>query len=404
MRLRKPADIASLLAVLTSVGPISTDMYLPAFPMMRDALHGDHGSASLTLAAWFLGLAIGQITFGPLSDRIGRRRPLLLGTLIYGVASVGCALSSSITMLSEFRVVAAFGGAASLVIPRAVIRDLVRDDLGAARLLSRLVLVMGIVPVLAPTLGGVISSLAGWRAIFAVASLYGFGCALLIWRNLPETLPRQKRRIRRFSAVLIGYLQIARERVFLWHALEGSFATFSLFAFLGGATRVFEEGFALSPIQFGLIFVLNAGGYVVGAQLNARLMPRFGADRLLTLAAGGLLLSTVAMLLCGLANAGPWGVIVPFTAAMTMLGFVLPGAAIGSMLPHTVNAGSASALYGTMIFFVGGIGTLLVGVSGGTRPIAMAALMVIGAAAALLADRMRPRRSRVISDKVMSTG
>ena len=394
MLLRRPGQIAAFLAILTSVGPISTDMYLPAFPAMRLALNGGTASSQLTLASWFVGLAFGQVTFGPLSDHLGRRRPLLIGTLLYGFASVGCALAGDIPTLCMFRVVAAFGGSASLVIPRAVIRDLVRDNVGAARLLSRLVLVMGIVPVLAPTLGSLISSVWGWRAIFWAAALYGGGCAVAIWAKLPDTLPRGFRMRQRLAAVIVGYLTIGRERTFLTHALEGSFATFTLFAFLGGASSVFELGDGMSPVHFGLVFVLNASGYILGAQGNARLMPRFGPDRLLTLSCRALFAATVLVLVSAVAGFHVWGLIVPLVLVMTALGFVLPGAAVGSILPHAGRAGSASALYGTMVFFIGAGGTIAVGLGGERSPIAMAVLMVIGSGAAIAIDRKRPRRAR----------
>ncbi len=394
MLLRKPGQIAAFLAVLTSVGPISTDMYLPAFPAMRAALGGGMGSSELTLASWFFGLAFGQVTFGPLADHLGRRRPLLIGTLVYGVASAGCALASDMTMLCAFRVIAAFGGSASLVIPRAIIRDLVRDNVGAARLLSRLVLVMGIVPVLAPTLGSLISATWGWRAIFWAASLYGIGCAIAIWAKLPDTLPRGFRMRQRVASVIIGYLTICRERTFLTHALEGSFATFSLFAFLGGAPAVFEMGSGMSPLRFGLLFVLNASGYVLGAQGNARLMPRYGPDRLLTVSCWSLFAATVLLFASAVTGFSIWGIIVPLVLVMTALGFVLPGAAVGSILPHASRAGSASALYGTMVFFIGAGGTIAVGLAADQSPLAMAILMMTGSGAAVGIDRLRPRSAR----------
>lgn len=187
---RTSGFIIVLLALLTAVGPISTDMYLPAFPAMKLDLMAGPGEAQLTLAAWFLGLSIGQITHGLLSDHYGRRVPLLLGTTLYSIASIGCALSTSMTMLSFWRLVAALGGAASLVIPRAVIRDLVVNGFEAARLLGRLILVVGVVPILAPSFGALISQNLGWRAIFWVAALYGISCTVLIWRFLPDTLDR----------------------------------------------------------------------------------------------------------------------------------------------------------------------------------------------------------------------
>lgn len=390
MLFRRPRQIVAFLAALTAVGPISTDMYLPAFPAMRAELHGTNSSSQMTLAAWFVGLALGQISSGPAADHFGRRKPLLIGTLLYGLASIGCALSSSFTWLSVFRVFAALGGAASLVIPRAIIRDLVRDDLGATRLIATLVLVMGAVPVLAPTLGSVIAAGLGWRAIFWLAALYGFACSIAIWRKLPDTLPRARRKSWNVTAVLFAYGSILKERTFLTHALQGAFATFSLFALLGGMPLVFEEGFGLTPTRFGLLFMLNAGTYIIGAQANSRLMTLLGAGRLLTIATAGLLATCAVLLLLSVAWPAVWTLASTIACFMFLLGIVLPGCAVGSILPHAGQAGSASALYGTIVFLIGAGGTVLVGVIASSGPAAMAWLMVLGAVGACVADVKRP--------------
>jgi len=389
---RESGFLIALLALLTAVGPISTDMYLPAFPAIRHDLQARAGAAQYTLAAWFIGLAIGQITHGPVSDHYGRRAPLLLGTALYTIASIGCALAGSITTLSCWRLVAAFGGAASLVIPRAVIRDLVIDGIGAARLLGRLTLVVGVVPILAPTLGGLIAQNFGWRVIFWVAALYGCACTALIWRYLPDTLAPELHVVLRILPVLVRYNKVWRDGVFRTHALEGGFGTFSLFAFLGGAPSVFLGGFHLRPTLFGSVFILNATGYIIGTQLNARAIPRFGSNRVLSGSALGLVLATCCMLALALTGAGgALGIAVAMMGCMVALGFLLPGAAIGSMLPHSTRAGSASALYGTVVFFVGAISTILVGEFGGPSPLPMAWLMLAGALGAAACDLARPK-------------
>jgi len=392
---RTSSFIIVLLAMLTAVGPISTDMYLPAFPAMKLDLQSRPGEAQLTLAAWFLGLSIGQLVHGPLSDHFGRRKPLLFGTALYTIASIGCAASTSMTMLSGWRMIAAAGGAASLVIPRAVIRDLVKDGLQAARLLGRLTLVVGVVPILAPTLGGAIAQDWGWRGIFWIAALYGITCTLLIWRFLPDTLAPESHVTLRLVPSLVRYNKVWRDRVFRTHALEGGFGTFSLFAFLGGAPAVFLGGFHLSPTSFGAVFILNAIGYIIGTQLNARILPRFGTTRVLSGSAIGLIATTAAMLLIALSPLrSPLGITLCMMSCMTALGFMLPGAAIGSLLPHSGEAGSASALYGTTVFFIGAISTVIIGIIGTTSPVPMAALMLAGALAAGWYDYCRPRRSR----------
>ena len=388
--------IIVLLALLTAVGPISTDMYLPAFPAMRLDLAAGPGATQLTLAAWFLGLSLGQITLGPVSDHHGRRVPLLFGTALYTLASIGCATASSMGALSIWRLAAALGAAASLVIPRAVIRDLVINGLEAARLLGRLTLVVGVVPILAPTLGGLISQTLGWRAIFWIAALYGITCTVLIWRFLPDTLDPGRHVTLDFVPTLLRYRKVWRDPVFRTHALEGGFGTFSLFAFLGGAPPVFLGGFHLSPTRFGAVFILNAVGYIIGTQLNARVLPLFGTTRVLSFSAIGLIAATGAMLLLSVTPAdGPLGIALCMMACMTSLGFMLPGAAIGSLLPHPNEAGSASALYGTVVFFIGAVSTVLVGAIGTASPTPMAVLMLAGALAAAWCDRLRPKAVRL---------
>ena len=388
---RSPILITVLLALLTAVGPISTDMYLPAFPAMKATLGAQPGEVQLTLAAWFLGLSFGQITHGPLADSYGRRLPLLIGTVVYTLASVGCALADTMTHLSWWRLWAAVGAAASLVIPRAVIADVVKDGAEAARMVGRVVMVMGVVPVLAPSLGAVIAQYWNWRAIFWIAALYGLLCSVLIYRYLPETLrPHQHGRLR-IGNTVVGYIIAWRGRSFRTHALEGGFGTFSLFAFLAGAPPVFLGHYRLGPTTFGAIFIMNAVGYIAGTQGNARVVARVGLDRALTCGSLALVATATAMLVMAITGGGALGMALGMMACMASLGFVLPGAALGSVLGHGGAAGAASALYGTTVFFIGALSTVLVGWTAPGNPVTMTALMLAGAMAALVCDRQRPR-------------
>ena len=294
--------------------------------------------------------------------------------------------------LSWWRLWAAFGAAASLVIPRAVIADVVRDGAEAARMIGRMVMVMGVVPVLAPTAGALIAEHWNWRGIFWIAALYGVLCCTLIFRLLPETLPRQRHARLRVGETVVRYIFVWRGRAFRTHALQGGFGTFSLFAFLGGAPPVFLGRYGLGPTLFASVFILNALGYIGGTQLNARLVNRVGIDRALTF--GSLLLVAVAtgmlfMAITGLG--GPLGMALGMMAAMTALGFLLPGAALGSVLGHGGSAGAASALYGTTVFFIGALSTVLVGEGEPGNPVPMTVLMLTGAMAALYCDSVRPR-------------
>ena len=281
-----PGWLPVLLGFLTAVGPVSTDMYLPAFPAMESALGAPAGSAQITLATWFAGLAVGQMTQGTLSDRYGRRIPLLIGTVIFTVASAGCALAGDITSLSIWRAVAAFGGSASMVVPRAVVRDLA-DGHQAARLMSRLMLVMGAVPILAPTLGGVVLGVAGWRTIFWIATVYGALCIVLVATLLPDTLAPERRVRLRAVALLSRYLAVARDRSFLSHALMAGSTSFTMFAYLGGSPPVFIELYHLTPTQFGFVFMGTASAYIGASQLNTVLLGRFGHHGVVARGVGG---------------------------------------------------------------------------------------------------------------------
>ena len=273
-----PAWLPILLGFLTAVGPATTDMYLPAFPAIEASFGSRAGSAQLTLAAWFADLAVGQMTQGTLSDRFGRKSPLIVATAVYTLACLGCALAPSIEWLTAFRALAAIGASAGMVIPRAMVRDLA-DGHAAAVLLSRLSLVMGAAPILAPTIGSLVLAFADWRGIFWILAAYGAVCWLLVVFLLPDTLPKERRIRLRLGEQLGRYRSILAERGFLTHAAMGGFGTFAFFAYLAGSSPVFIQGFGLTPGQYALIFGANSVGLICCAQINPLLLRRFGPPR-----------------------------------------------------------------------------------------------------------------------------
>jgi DHA1 family bicyclomycin/chloramphenicol resistance-like MFS transporter len=386
-----PFWLPVLLGFLTAVGPLSTDMYLPAFPVIEAALGGHAGMAQITLATWFAGLAVGQITQGSLSDRYGRRGPLIVGTLVYTVANAGCALAPDIWTLSILRFIAAFGGSASMVIPRAIVRDLA-DGHAAARLMSRLMLVMGAAPILAPTLGGLVLSFATWHAIFWFTAVYGGICCLLVALFLPDTMPASHR-IKLGLAGTIGRLiGVTRDRVFLGYALSGGFGMFGMFAYIGGSSPVFIQHFGFTPAQYGMLFGGSAAMFIISTQINPRILPRLGAPRVLRLALTGYVLAAAILLTLALIGVrSPAAVVLPVMGALACMGFVMPNTAVGALSRHAAQAGSASALMGTMQFVLAAMAGILIGVLTDGTPRPMAALMLIGALGAFAADRLRPR-------------
>ena len=385
-----------MLGFLTAVGPLSTDMYLPAFPAIEASYGAPEGTAQITLAAWFAGLAIGQLTQGSLADRFGRRGPLIAGLALYTLASAACAIAPTLGWLTAMRAVAAFGGSASMVLPRAVVRDLA-DGHAAARLMAQLMLVMGVAPILAPTLGGLLLGVASWHVIFWFAAAHGGISLLLVSRLLPETLPHNRRIRLGVAGLLSRYLEVLRERTFFLNVAIGGCALFALFAYLGGSPPVYLQLYRLPPPVYGVLFGLCAAGYIAGAQINPVLLRRFGASRVLR--AFVRLYLAANILLTGFAFAGGFGVVsvfVPIFLGMSCMGFITPNTTVAALSRHATHAGSASALMGTIQFLLAAVSGSVVGLltDGTARP--MAALMLLGATCAVVADALRTRQTEQI--------
>jgi DHA1 family bicyclomycin/chloramphenicol resistance-like MFS transporter len=393
---RMPVWLILLLGSLSAVGPLSTDMYLPAFPTIDATLGGGPGSSQITLAAWFAGLAIGQFTQGPFSDRFGRRAPLLVGMSIYTLGSIGCAQSHAIWSFTACRFLAALGGSSGMVIPRAVVRDVATGPQGS-RIMSQLMLVLGVVPILAPTLGGLVLSVATWRWIFWVATIYGLVSLALVAWALPDTLPRENR-VRLPPVEVLGrYLTILNDRSFLSNTCVCGFATFVIFGYLSGAPIAFERILRFSPTQFGILFGVNAFFYILCTQINAHVVHRVGMERLLRF--GIVLLGCAASLflvlvLTGVAGAGRPAVFVclPIMALMASMGFISPNATVFALGGHARNAGSASALLGTLQFGLGSISGIAMGLMPVTTLVPMACIITCGVIGMLFANAARPKR------------
>lgn len=389
--IRIPNWLPKLLGLFIAIGPAATDMYLPAFPAVEATFGTAPGTAQLTLAAWFAGLAVGQIIQGTLSDRFGRRRPLMVGTAIFALATLGCALTPSLGMLTVFRAFAAFGASAGMVIARAMVRDLATGH-SAAVLMSRLMLVMGVAPILAPTVGSLVLAFAHWRVIFVILAVYGATCTVLAWRIMPETLPADRRIHLGFRAQTDRYALILRERNFVTHAAMGGFSGFCLFAYLAGSAPVFIQGFGLPPAGFAAIFGLCSCGLIAGSQINARLLPRVGLSRMLTIVSRISLGATTVLAILAFSGVHILPLTVaPLVVVLTCQGFSNGNASVGALQRHGAHAGSASALMGLFQFSLGASSGLLVGLLTDGTPRGMAALMVLGTLGAVIADRLRPR-------------
>jgi DHA1 family bicyclomycin/chloramphenicol resistance-like MFS transporter len=388
--MRPPSWLPWLLGFLTAIGPASIDMYLPAFPAIEASLGAPSGAAQLTLASYFAGLAVGQMSQGTLSDRFGRRNPIMVGTVIYALASVGAALSTSVGWLALFRAISAFGGAAGTVIPRAVVRDLATGH-AAAVMMSQLTLVLGVAPILAPSLGGAILIYGSWRWIFWFLAAYAMLCCVLVWFLLPDTLSPDRRirlhpgdQLRRYSAIL-------HERFFLTHAIMGCCASLAFFAYLSGSSPVFIRGFHLSPSQYALIFGICSVGLIANSQINARLVRRVGASRILHVVGRIHLCATLTLTVVAFSGAHVFLLVfLPLFVVVSTMGFLNPNTVVGALTHQAHHAGSASALMGTGQFLLGAVGGLLVGLFTDGTPRGMAVLMLTGSIGLVIADMTRP--------------
>jgi DHA1 family bicyclomycin/chloramphenicol resistance-like MFS transporter len=383
------AVLVLLLGGLTALGPFTIDTYLAAFPDIAADLHTDAGSVQLTLTAALTGLALGQLVVGPLSDRWGRRRPLLVGGALYTAASLACAVAPSVGVLTACRLVQGLAGAAGVVIARAVVRDLY-EGVAAVQFFSRLMLVSGLAPVLAPVLGSAMLAVATWRQVFAV--LAGLGAVLLLAVVLlyRETLPVERRTTGGLAATGRILRVLARDRVLVGYALASGLAFAAMFAYIAGSPFVVQDVYGASTAVFATMFAVNALGLMAMGQVNARLVRHFDPRRILTVAltvqagAGLALLAAVVLDPPGGGGPGLVAVLPALFVVVASLGCVLPNSTALALARHPRTAGSASALLGTLQFLIGAIAAPLTGGSGAEPLGIVVAAMAVGALIVLL--------------------
>ncbi|MEV6010322.1 multidrug effflux MFS transporter [Streptomyces sp. NPDC051976] len=399
---RRRAGLLVILVLggLTALPPLSMDMYLPALPQVTDALHSPAATVQLTLTACLLGMALGQLVVGPLSDRWGRRRPLLTGMAVYVLATAVCAFAPSAELLIAFRLVQGLAGAAGIVIARAVVRDLY-DGVEMARFFSTLMLVSGVAPIIAPVIGGQILRLTDWRGVFAVLTVIGLLLTLVVWRWLSETLPPESRRGGGMAQTFGAMRGLLADRVFTGYTLAGSFAFATLFTYVSASSFVIQDIYGASPQTFSLLFGVNSVGLVAMGQFNGRvLIGRVSMDKVLgaglvvvTLAAAALVALTTGVF----GRAGLPAVATALFVLMSAMGVLLPNTNALALMRTRNAAGSASALLGTSSFLVGAIASPLAGIAGdGTAvPMAVTQLTCALVAVACFVGLCRPWRRTV---------
>lgn len=348
--------VALILGLLQAVGPFAIDMYLPGMPSMGHELQASATGVQLTLMAFFVALGFGQLFYGPLSDMLGRKRPLIAGLALFGLASIGCALAQDIETLILLRFIQGLGACAASVIPRAVVRDLYTGH-EATRMMGLLMLVFSVSPILAPLAGSLLIDLAGWRSVFwAITGVAAIG-GLLSTLGLKETRPREQRTQSSWSSAFSGYAMLLRDRHFLAMVLIGGLGMAGFMVYLANASFVLINHYGLSARQFSLAFALNAAAFIGAAQFGPWLSRRFGMLGAALSCWGGLppLATLIGLLFVG------YG----------CLGLTLPGVSVLAMDRYGTIAGTAAALMGSLHFAVGALAMLLVGWLGSGQPLAM---------------------------------
>jgi DHA1 family bicyclomycin/chloramphenicol resistance-like MFS transporter len=358
-------------------------MYLPALPRIGDEFHAGPSHVQLTLTACLVGLAVGQLLVGPLSDRWGRRRPVLAGLGLYAATSLLCALATSAAALTVARLGQGIAGGAAIVIARAVVRDL-HSGAAAAAYFSRLMLIFGVAPVVAPSVGGFVLRVTNWRGIFVILSAIGVLVFVAAFAGLPETLPVARRHVGGVVATLRGMRALLRDRRYVGYVLALGMAGAGLFAYISGSSFVLQRVYGASPQVYGLLFGLNALGFVLVGQLNGLLVHRVPPRRLL---ASALVVLVGAAL--GLLFAAQWhslpAAAVPLFVFMSALGMVLPNTTALALDLHPERAGAASALLGAAQSLCGAIIAPLVGLAGSLSATPMAIAMTAAAVSGILA-------------------
>ncbi|MEV5881434.1 multidrug effflux MFS transporter [Streptomyces sp. NPDC052020] len=378
--------VTLILGGLTATPPLAMDMYLPALPEVTESLRAPAATVQLTLTACLAGMALGQMVVGPMSDRWGRRRPLLAGLAVYVVATVLCALAPTVELLVAFRLAQGLAGAAGIVIARAVVRDLY-DGVAMARFFSTLMLISGVAPVVAPLIGGQILRVTDWRGVFAVLTVVGAVLAGVVWTKLPETLPPGERHGGGVRDTLGSLRTLLADRAFTGYMLAGGFAFASLFAYISASPFVIQEIHGASPQTFSLLFGLNSVGLVVVGQINGKvLIGRAGLDRVLGIGLAVVIAAATALLLMSLGVFGDVG-LAPVAAAlfvlMSAMGVTLPNTQTLALMRVRHAAGSASALLGTSSFLIGAVASPLVGIAGEDTALPMAVVQLAAALVAL---------------------
>lgn len=364
-----------LMGALTAIGPISIDMYLPAFPSIAQGLHASNSQVERTLAIYLIGMSFAQLVYGPMADRYGRKPPLYGALTLYIIASAGCAFAPNIETLTVCRLLQAMGGAAGMVISRAVVRDHY-DTQEAARALSMLMLIMGVAPILAPIVGGQILLLAGWRGIFTLITIAAMILLFTVSRVMTESLHPDRVILLSFANILKTYRELIQDRKFVAFAMSGAMGSATMFGYIVSSPRIFIEYYNVPSQAYGLLFGLNALCLITGSQVSARMLKKFKPVQLLPWALRAMTVAGLAALILTLTNLINLPILMGcMMSFMFCQGFVGPNSAAMALSDQGARLGSASALLGTFTIASGACAGFLVSLASGTGPLPMALVL-----------------------------
>lgn len=371
-----------VLGSLTAIGPFSIDMYLPGFPAIARDLQTDISHVAFTLTSYFIGITLGQVVYGPLLDRFGRKKPLVVGLLIYIAAAIGCGLAPTIQALVVLRFLLAIGSCVGIVAARAIVRDLFPIN-EVARIFSTLMLVLGVSPIIAPTVGAYVADLYSWRLIFAVLGLIAVLILVGVLRFLPESRPADASISLHPLQVARDYVAVLKNRQFIAYGLASAAASGGLFAYISAAPFVYMTLFSFTDKEFGWLFGLSACGVIGASQINRFILRRHTSREVSIVAAVAQSVVTVFFVVGVLAGIPPLAVILMIFGYLVGLGFLSPNTTAIAIEPFTRNAGTASALMGSMQMAAGALGSALVSIFHTGTALPMAALMLTSAVVSL---------------------
>ncbi|MGB5952276.1 MAG: multidrug effflux MFS transporter [Ornithinimicrobium sp.] len=371
-----------LFGALVAIGPLTIDMYLAAFPTVVTDLGTTESVVQLTLTSTLVGLAMGQLTIGAIADSVGRRKPLLAALSVYVVVSVVIALTSSIEALLALRFVQGFTAASGMVLTQAMVRDLYSGS-QMATFISRLFMIVGVAPILAPTLGAQFLHFWQWRSIFWGLAAFGLVLVVLSVFKVRETLPVERRSAAGPRPAIASYGVLLRDRRYVGLVLTACTAMGSLFAYISSATFIFQELYGMSVQQYAFVFAAGAGSLTVASQINGSLVKRIHPAQIMMVALPTLVIIASSLLAVSLLDLGVWPIVLGVTLVMGSVGFIMPNAPVIALNDHAMRAGSAAAVLGASNFVFGALVSPISGAFNAASAVPMAAIMVCCSIASL---------------------